>query len=151
MQVQMTPLVWVSMIMWLYEQRLILSEIICEMYYGQNNASHHFSAVCVTSSPFLQIDRKHGSKFTYRCAHSPVMFVFRDHNFFMGSGACLFQALFCVYTSFINETSGLLGQRKRATSPPASLNYGAGPDHRILCTWEERLKSGRENTDGGWA
>ena len=105
-------------------------------YYAQYNASHHFTSVCVTSYASLQNDLKHGSEFTYRCAHSPVKFAFIDHNFFVGSGACLFQDLFSVYAGFINETSGLLGQRKRASSPPATLNYGAGPNHQILSTCE---------------
>lgn len=37
----------------------------------------------------------------YRCAYSPVKFVFIDNHFCMGSGVHLFQAPFCVYALFI--------------------------------------------------
>lgn len=65
----------------------------------------HFT-ICVTNFPCLHNAQMHGSKFLYKCTHSPIKFVFIDHNFCVGRGICLFQAPFCAYATVINETPG---------------------------------------------
>ena len=72
-----------------------------------NLASIHHLTMCIVDFNCLQNVPTHGSEFTYRCAHSPVKFVFIDHNFCVGSGVRLFQALFCAYATVINKTPGL--------------------------------------------
>ncbi len=72
-------------------------------FYFYNLVSIHHLTIYVVNFLYLQSVKMHGSEFPYRCAHSPVTFVFIDPNFCAGSGLCLYQNPFCVYTMVINE------------------------------------------------
>ena len=73
---------------------------------------HHFT-VCVASFPCLQNVRTPGSEFAYRCAHFTVRFVFIDHKLCVRKAVRQFQAMFCAYASFINETPELCREKER--------------------------------------
>ncbi len=55
----------------------IMMSLVFNFY---NLASIHHLIICVASFPHLQNVHMHGSEFLYRCAHSPVKFVFIDAN-----------------------------------------------------------------------
>ena len=51
-----------------------------------HQCEHHTDPLSLLCSVCWECAR--GSEFPYRCAHSPVKFVFTNSNFFLGSDVC---------------------------------------------------------------
>ena len=83
------------MIVWIYKSDSKCMRWICPQF-----------TIWTASVPHLQNVHAQGSTFAYSCAHS-FFFSCINHNLCVESDVRNFQALFCMYATFINEAPDL--------------------------------------------